>query len=317
MGTRFCLHPDAPAECSGAPIEAHSVSKQATLRLLASDGHVYEPSPSPDPAMQLVGINKASTFRGFCGKHDTDLFSQIDNEPFSASPEQCFLHGYRALSLKTLRETAATASLPAIHQHESGAPHQKQRFVHDRVETAFTGTVRALEIARACKIRYDAVLREKRWDEVRFLWATYEAPPPLACSSILGPKYDFQGKLLQSLSGPWDPEWLTVHSFLSDGKGYFVLSWLQSSAGIGTRFAESLISLPAREVPDAVLLLVLTYTENVFIAPAWWDQLTDQKRRTLLSATLRGRALPLRPGDLIVGAPRIADWKLSKFNWNS
>jgi len=47
---------------------------------------------------ELVGINNASTFTGFCSEHDNTIFSKVEKETFLGSQEQCFPVAYRALA---------------------------------------------------------------------------------------------------------------------------------------------------------------------------------------------------------------------------
>ena len=78
-----CMHPQAPNDCEGGIVQAHTVQKAGGLRRIARDGHVY--AAKADLAaitkaggkvpFQLIGINRASTFTGFCGKHDTSCFA--------------------------------------------------------------------------------------------------------------------------------------------------------------------------------------------------------------------------------------------------
>jgi hypothetical protein len=43
------------------------------------------------------GINKVSTFFGFCQKHDNELFKPIDNDVLIPTDQQILLYSYRSL----------------------------------------------------------------------------------------------------------------------------------------------------------------------------------------------------------------------------
>ncbi len=47
--------------------------------------------------LEKRGINKISTFLGFCKKHDNDFFKLIDNEALLPTNHQIFLYAYRSL----------------------------------------------------------------------------------------------------------------------------------------------------------------------------------------------------------------------------
>jgi hypothetical protein len=44
-----------------------------------------------------IGINKATTFYGFCQHHDNKLFELIDNYPLKPDKQQMALYAYRCL----------------------------------------------------------------------------------------------------------------------------------------------------------------------------------------------------------------------------
>ena len=57
--------------------------------------------------VKRVGINHASTFSGFCGYHDNVTFAPVEDAPFTATDEQCFLLGYRAMCRELYQKTTA------------------------------------------------------------------------------------------------------------------------------------------------------------------------------------------------------------------
>ena len=105
FGTKICLAPEAwRNECSRQISRAHTVPKSGSLRQIVRDGHVYAFVPSQENLMkndgvvmpELIGLNRASTFTGFCSHHDDAIFSPVEKQMFSSSQEQCFLLGYRS-----------------------------------------------------------------------------------------------------------------------------------------------------------------------------------------------------------------------------
>ena len=64
---------------------------------------------SPECLFEKVGRNQASTFPGFCSRHDTEIFKPLDTKPLSLDDaEQLFLIAYRSLTreLHTVMEAA-------------------------------------------------------------------------------------------------------------------------------------------------------------------------------------------------------------------
>ena len=103
---KYCLHPQSSSStCSQQIVKAHSVSASSNLRNIAENGHVlrfyYAPKASVEArgrvTAQSIGVNKASTFTGFCKLHDSQTFSCIDQPINLLTSEHCFLLAYRAL----------------------------------------------------------------------------------------------------------------------------------------------------------------------------------------------------------------------------
>jgi hypothetical protein len=101
----LCLHPLASEDCSDRIIAAHSVQRRVGLKAIEENGHVLSflhaltrkfcspASISPE----RIGVSRASTFRGFCEKHDAALFRPIEAEKWDPTKENAFLFSFRAV----------------------------------------------------------------------------------------------------------------------------------------------------------------------------------------------------------------------------
>jgi SEC-C motif len=111
----LCLHPLAPADCSDRIIAAHSVQKRIGLRAIEENGHVLSflfamtrkfdrtSAMAPEP----LGVSRASTFRGFCEKHDAALFRPIETQKWCPTKENAFLFSFRAVCYEYYAKLAA------------------------------------------------------------------------------------------------------------------------------------------------------------------------------------------------------------------
>lgn len=77
---RTCIYPN----CNSLSIKrSHSISKGNSLKLIADQGHVLQPvldvfGKNFQLSMETVGVNKASTFPGYCEIHEK-VFQQYEN----------------------------------------------------------------------------------------------------------------------------------------------------------------------------------------------------------------------------------------------
>ncbi|MBL7197303.1 MAG: hypothetical protein ISS47_04340 [Candidatus Omnitrophica bacterium] len=73
--------------CSENAINSHSQSLSNALRMISERGHLVRPkkellgieNKGIDAHFQEIGINQASTFKGFCSKHDHEYFKEVDS----------------------------------------------------------------------------------------------------------------------------------------------------------------------------------------------------------------------------------------------
>lgn len=99
-----CMYPG----CMQTPILSHSQQAGGALSTIARDGRVVMPtkkffdilphwleSGKPKGRFCFVPIKSAATFKGFCSKHDTELFRCIDTRPLSINDEDQVLAFHR------------------------------------------------------------------------------------------------------------------------------------------------------------------------------------------------------------------------------
>ena len=136
LDPKTCLAPSAwRSKCSGKIVRAHTVPKSGSLQKIVRMGHVYSFDTSIESiernrgsiVPKLLGINKASTFAGFCSRHDDAIFSPLEKQEFNGTPEQCFLLGYRALALELYKKRAAINLFSSfLNEVDKGYPLEAQ-----------------------------------------------------------------------------------------------------------------------------------------------------------------------------------------------
>ncbi|TPQ25920.1 hypothetical protein, partial [Methylomonas koyamae] len=139
-----CLHYLNGERCNEI-ISAHSIQKKGQLSLIAEDGHVYRLSTDQAilqrtggvPDFKKVGVNRASTFLGFCKHHDNKLFERIDNFSLGPAKEQIALYAYRCLCREYFVKENAVAVLRKMKDHpELDAPRRQfleaSQFGHEK-----------------------------------------------------------------------------------------------------------------------------------------------------------------------------------------
>jgi hypothetical protein len=271
-------------DCSEDAIRAHSVQNAAHLGLLEREGHVvaigrrYEVA-GPRVVFDDVGRNTATTFAGLCSAHDTQLFREIETRPINVqSSEHLFLLAYRAV-LRELHAACAAASMIQSSYIER---------LHAGVEPRNQPTPLAVYATQRMAASYETYLYKSKFDEA-FLNGNFQAlehdvlnfqvPPSIAAAALFGlngtPVGDDIARVCLTVL-PVTPEETVA-----------VFSYLRRDATSAR--AEMNRVLNARGAHQAYELsrVLLNYCENFVIAPAAFDEWTQEKRGAILSLFTR------------------------------
>ena len=289
MKREKCYVPqEIQSECSKI-INSHTVSKSSGLADIADNtNHVLGLKQNfatfsrnkGKLKFEKIGINKASTFKGFCAKHDKTLFSSFEDHPFIGTEEQCFGLTYRALAREIYAKEAALSHVDFMKQGDKGKTLFYQIDIQENIKCYEMGTKKAIKELSELKNNLDNIMLKRSYRPLTYLVIESSKPIPIVVSSIVYPMYDFEGYLIQDLFNlEITPEHLIFNAFCSNGKGFVLFSWLQDNKII-EGFINSLIKLNSERIFSALVRFFFSSAENSFISPEWWHNLsTDQKTK--------------------------------------
>ena len=294
-----CLHPDAgPSSCDGKIIKAHTIQRNGGLSRIARNGHVYtlinyrgmfeESKWSPEGGPKLVGIRDASTFTGFCSKHDNSLFAPLEKFPFDRSPLQIALLGYRTICQELyLKERALTVSA-MMRDLDKGRPLLEQYHLQATSGWYRTGVLAALKELRDQKKQLDSILFEDSVDDLNYYAVEFDTRPEVMCSGVSQATHDFRGNQLDDLTDlNVKSSWLSFSLIATDGGGAAVFCWPMGHSK-SEEVIRSLNAYPDAELPHALVRWTFEYFENTYFEPKWWDSLERPVQIALKKRQLRG-----------------------------
>lgn len=291
-----CHHPSAPDDCVPRFIQAHTVSR-SHLAFVAERGHVI--SFLGKSAMEVhrrggripaasVGINKASSFPLFCGLHDNDLFSILEDHAFVASRTQLVRLVFRAharevfLKQRTL-EVCMGSSFRMAPRFEE--------FIRS-TNVSLQGLRRRLDAAGLAILSGDP----GGW---RSIVVEYGGDVDFVCCGAYSPFVDFAGKDVQPLGDQRHDIEGVVFSVLPNREGpttLAVLSW-SIRDHLAERFAQSFAATGAPF--DLVLQFAIKAMENVYLRPSFWASLSPGTQRRLTDAANAGVFDPVYSDELV------------------
>ncbi len=282
-----CLHFNSGEKCNKEIINAHSIQKKGLLSTIAHDGHVYVYdrnywSLKKNEGMvsfKKNGINRVSTFMGFCKIHDHELFEPIDNYPMTPTEEQVFLYAYRSLCRELfIKENALVVANFILEKFKDNEGLFKF-WSEYRI-----GTLSGLSSLEYHKNIYDESLLNKEFHKIRYILFKSSKKPAIVFSNLIYPDYDFLGRRLQNLgnlNAKFDM--LTVCSVQTENGWGFLIAWHETSSKICDKYISSLITATyeTNHIEDFLFRLALT-GENIAISPKWWENISKNAQDQII-----------------------------------
>jgi hypothetical protein len=298
---RKCLVPDSlSGECSRGTINAHTVSRSASLGAIAHNGHVYSYKISIQELIKSkgrilptrTGWKDASTFPGFCGVHDKKLFSPLEDFPFIATKEQCFLLSYRAVAREYYAKQGSMLQSDLRHALSS-----KNRAARQLVGDFNKGVELGMRDAEHHKKRYDAILLERKWQQVRAVVIEFDGLFPIQCAASFQLEHDVYGNEIQFFGfGQSTPDSISLTSFVAGGISYICFCWLADSDSSCKPYVEALRRAPLARMPAILAEVLLQTSENCHFSPTWYDGMPEAGKEWCAAQMRNGVTLDLGGG---------------------
>lgn len=311
-----CLHYDKGGRCNKI-ISAHSIQNKGQLSLISESGHVYRFSADISilrktngiPLPEKIGVNRVSTFLGFCKHHDNDLFKPIDKYPLTQDKRQIALYAYRCLCREFFVKENAVELFKNIIEHPEIDDETRSFF-----SSSLLGNCTGLHGLQYHKALYDNALQVEDYDQFEFLYVTCSTCCNAQFSGLLYPDFDFEGNSLQDITDIHKvPSLITFFTAPIDDGWAFCFAWHVSSNDICIPFIQSLAYRVANgEKPeDIIFRFSLSCCENHAIRISWWDRLSEDAKNEVISRVgmMVHPELPIPANYLASGCEGIADWE--------
>lgn len=314
-----CLHFDNGNKCNEI-INAHSIQKSKSLSSIAENGQIYVVAGAigdlKKNGEKLIykkdGINKFSTFSGFCKHHDNELFKVIDESPLIPTEQQVFLYAYRSLCREVF---VKENSLELIN---SQIKHHNNKAVNELLNSDKIATIFSLGNLKRHKSEYDNSLKNKSYFDIKHVLFISKQKPCVAFSGLFWPDFDFLGRLLQNLGDHEAKlELITMCSApMTDNKWGFLFAWNNNSSNICSEFMKSLATMLYKnnDIGDLLFRLAISNCENLAISPQWWEKLSDyHKEKIRLRVTSMAHPdIEIKNNYLIHGLEGISQWQFEE-----
>lgn len=301
----YCSHPDASTQtCSTKIIKSHTIQKRGGLAAIAENGHVMSVKCDFQKLLNNrgrahpfpIGINTASTFPGFCNKHDTELFLPIEQKNASVSKYVAFLLAYRAVAYERFQKAAALNVNLKSRSIDRGSSLEKQIFIQNIMNAQHAGLQLGLRDIDTCKSQFDIAIKNSDFSNFRYYAIEFSNVCPVCTCGAFFPEYSLGGIDLQKLGRPSSPLEHVAFSMLSmNNKTMAVFGWIGPENGPASEFCKSIATLDAKKKPSALINIAFEYSENTFMRPSWWNSLSVPAKKMISNRVLSGTGHPMIP----------------------
>jgi hypothetical protein len=285
---RQCLHPlAAPGVCDKI-ISAHTLQRSRALEQITdSSNHVrtfYPVTPDADGRLRVhhVGWREASTFTGFCARHDNLTFGPLETVTFSGDAEQCFLIGYRALCHEIHQKTCSLKAQPAVRAMvDRGLPVEFQREIQDNWSVLGAGTRAGLADFEALKAHMDGQLLAKAYPGWSRMIVHFLGDLCLLSTGAVSPNRDLSGKQLQVWHDTSVKQETLLCGVVSTPQGgAVVLTWLARQRA-QRLFVESMLKEGGASSTEPSGPVCFCLYRKSYFSGRWWESLSEDERNHL------------------------------------
>ena len=250
--------------CSGKISDAHSVQKSFVLKEISEKGHVYSLLKN-----QLQGINKASTFPGFCSYHDTTVFRPIDFKKDIRvqrfSDEQVCLFHFRALAKEYCAKRDAIKTFHNIESKNDvidlGIPIKGQ-----------TQGLRDME-----KDLRDCIdqLTSKKYKLIKCFHFIISSKPMFVTNIYTSPVVDFNDEKMNDFYGEVGSIFLLgINIFPNFDKYYVLITWHKRHHKKAIYMINQLKKMNNHDKKIMLSKFILAHAENIFFRPSFINEQT-------------------------------------------
>jgi len=162
------------------------------------------------------------------------------------------------------------------------------------------------------KKRLDNILINRQFNKIKYFILVIDNIPDIMCSGSITPEADFHGNQLVDLNKlNLDYDSVTISSFYSDGKGYITFVWEHEPNMFTTKFIDSFNSLDDSAISHAFVRLIFQFLDNIYLSPAWWDELSNEEKSNLMDRATDVIYHPERiQKSLLDDNQRVVKWKI-------
>lgn len=278
---QICLHPEAAPNLCGKISSAHTLQRSRVLKAIEStDHHILTFYPVRIEGGKLKvhrrGWRNAATFDAFCNKHDSTTFAPLEAKKFSASKEQIFLIGYRAVCWELYQKMRALLANPTISKYiDRGAPLEIQQLIQKSLAVQKAGFRKGYEDLKKVKTAMDQAYLKRDYSAYDIFQVKIKGALDIVATGAITPNRTLSGFQLQTLHDmSAEIEWLAFGIDIEHDVSSIVFLW-EANAEAPRKYLEELQSLRDEELECFLPQFFFSHCENTYFSESWWQNCSE------------------------------------------
>ncbi len=198
------------------------------------------------------------------------------------TPEQIFLHSFRAVAKESYLKRKQAESTPSedLIKKIHNLPDDAKLGLDDFFTIQKAASLKGAEEIERLKAKLDGYYLSSDWTRLATVVIPFTKLPSVICNFVYAPDFDFSGNYLQDFEDfSKDLDHLMITVLPSGSGGFALLSHLDTAGSAPRRLIESLLAAP--DVTTALIWLIFGQAENIAISPDWFDSLSEAQRNIL------------------------------------
>jgi hypothetical protein len=278
-----CLHPEALIDRCNKIIASHTISKSNSLKTISNDGHVLTffgtlgdlIKNGGEVKEKRIGVNTASTYYGFCEKHDA-IFNEIDRSVLITTNRTLFLYLFRSVCKEFYAKKSAIESINFIRKADKGMDLFTQLRIQKIANIQKMAQGQGLDVISSYYKELCKIFCENRFEEIDGFSIRFKSMLPIVVSGAYFPEYDYYGKRINDLRVVKGWSILSVNLSNDEHGGVATFSWFKRHSEIN-EFMNQLIS-NENDIFNKIIVLVFEHFENHYFNEIFWNSLSNESQ---------------------------------------
>lgn len=283
-----CLFPD----CDNKPIKSHSIQKSLLKNIMDSTNHVlnfsldvrFNINSNIAVKQKKIGINEASTFEGYCNKHDTEIFLPIEKDEIDFSNnEHNFLLLYRSV-VREYYESRKSYFLfrDVINEINSSLDGKDTRILSSLIQLylQFCEYIR-IESMKKCLDQY--YLHKEYSCMFKYKNITINRELPLFANTYFCVQGYKKGKMNKIDITKDLPYSFSITILPKNGKTSIFYTYLEEQEKDLSKFIKLFEAKDETQLQEFITDTILRNSDNFYISPVYWNKIPENNQNELLS----------------------------------